>query len=91
MLIKKILILSIIFFTIISSLILPDTTPAFVQNTLAEIEKCKDKISLKLVRIWGGDDTDDENQFFRFPIDIATVLRTLIIIAYKSLTQMGTI
>jgi len=52
-------------------LVFPGTSPLFVKNTLAEIDQCRDKVSLKLVRIWGDDDTDDENQFFRFPMDIA--------------------
>jgi hypothetical protein len=45
-------------------------SPDFVRNTLPEIDACEGKIRLTLVRTWGGDNTDDENQFFRFPKDI---------------------
>jgi DNA-binding beta-propeller fold protein YncE len=44
--------------------------PAFVRNTLKEIDACEGKIKLTLVRVWGDDDNDDENQFFRLPKDI---------------------
>jgi hypothetical protein len=41
-----------------------------VHNTLAEIESVKGKIQLNLVRTWGGDEVEDENQFFKDPWDI---------------------
>jgi hypothetical protein len=41
-----------------------------VQNTLKEIESVKGKILLNLVRTWGGDEIEDENQFFKNPWDI---------------------
>jgi len=44
--------------------------PTFVRNTLKEINACEGEIKLKLVRIWGDDNVDDENQFFRMPCDI---------------------
>jgi hypothetical protein len=39
-------------------------------NTLKHIESCEGKIKLALTRTWGDDETDDENQFFRYPMDI---------------------
>ena len=41
-----------------------------VQNTLKEIESVKGKILLNLVRTWGGDEIEDESQFFKNPWDI---------------------
>jgi len=41
-------------------------------NSLPRINACEGKITLALVRTWGGDETGDENQFFRFPMDIIT-------------------
>lgn len=40
-------------------------------NTLEQIEACKGKLKLKLVRIWGGDEEEDENKFFKTPISVA--------------------
>lgn len=61
-----------IFFTFFISLLYSHTWGAadIVTNSLKEIEKCEGKIKLELVRVWGGDDTEDENQFFRLPHDI---------------------
>jgi len=42
----------------------------FVHNTLNEINACEGKINLTLIRVWGDDEVDDENQFLRFPEDI---------------------
>jgi hypothetical protein len=42
-----------------------------VHNTLKVIENCKDKLQLKLIRVWGGDKEEDENKFFETPISIA--------------------
>ncbi|NIM11500.1 MAG: 6-bladed beta-propeller [Candidatus Aminicenantes bacterium] len=42
-----------------------------VHNTLQEIEACKGKLHLKLIRIWGGDEEEDENKFFKTPKSIA--------------------
>ena len=42
-----------------------------VHNTYQEIEACKGKLQLKLIRIWGGDEEQDEQKFFKFPEDIA--------------------
>lgn len=45
-------------------------TSIFVRNTLDEIDNCEGKIKLSMVRIWGNDEVEDENQFFKFPSDI---------------------
>jgi len=45
-------------------------TVKVVHNTRADIESVKGKIQLTLLRTWGGDEIDDENQFFRYPMDI---------------------
>jgi hypothetical protein len=42
-----------------------------VHNTLQDIENCKGKLQMKLIRIWGGDAEEDENKFFATPISIA--------------------
>lgn len=42
-----------------------------VYNTLQDIENCKGKLQLKLIRVWGGDKEKDENKFFKTPISIA--------------------
>lgn len=47
-----------------------EAKPGIIENSLAEIDACEGKIMLTLVRTWGGDEIDDENQFLRFPSDI---------------------
>jgi hypothetical protein len=42
-----------------------------VHNTLEEIESCKGKVQLELIRTWGGDKEEDENKFFKTPFSIA--------------------
>ncbi|MCP5107180.1 MAG: hypothetical protein GY950_27585 [bacterium] len=42
-----------------------------VHNTLAEIEACKGKLKLKLARVWGGADEEDEYKFFETPNCVA--------------------
>ena len=42
-----------------------------VHNTLQDIENCKGKLQLKLIRIWGGDEEEDENKFFQTPTSVA--------------------
>ncbi|NIM11492.1 MAG: 6-bladed beta-propeller [Candidatus Aminicenantes bacterium] len=44
--------------------------PAFIRNTLEEIDACEGRIKLKLIRTWNDDDIDDENQFFRLPKEV---------------------
>ncbi len=42
-----------------------------VHNSLKDMEACKGKLQLKLIRVWGGDDEQDENKFFSLPGYIA--------------------
>lgn len=42
-----------------------------VRNSSKDIKACKGKLKLKLVRIWGGAEEEDENKFFETPIDVA--------------------
>lgn len=42
-----------------------------VHNTLHEIEDCKGKLKLELIRIWGGDEEEDKNKYFKYPTDAA--------------------
>jgi len=42
-----------------------------VHNSLQDIENCKDKLQLKLIRVWGGDEEEDENKFFETPVSVA--------------------
>ncbi len=42
-----------------------------VHNSLEEIEACNGKLKLEPVRIWGGDEDEDENKFFKTPISVA--------------------
>jgi hypothetical protein len=65
------LFLFLLLLTLITTLTLHSVEPVIVvHNTLAEIESVKGKIQLKLVRTWGGDEVEDENQFFKNPWDI---------------------
>ena len=57
-------------FFVVSLLSFMTGQPIFVKNTLKEIDACEGKIKLTLVRTWGDDEIDDENQFFKFPQDI---------------------
>ncbi len=41
-----------------------------VHNTLKDIDACKGKVKLKLVRTWGGDKEQDENKFFTNPTSV---------------------
>lgn len=42
-----------------------------VHNTLQDIEKCIGKLQLKLIKVWGGDEEEDENKFFETPSNVA--------------------
>ncbi|MCP5104619.1 MAG: 6-bladed beta-propeller [bacterium] len=42
-----------------------------VHNTLDEINGCTNKLKLKLVKVWGGDDEEDEDKFFKSPSYVA--------------------
>jgi len=52
----------------------------FVQNTLNEIDSCKGKIKLSLVKIWGGHNVNDEQQFFRMPTNVRIGKKNLVYI-----------
>jgi hypothetical protein len=51
-----------------------------VHNTLHDIESCKDKLQLKLIRVWGGEEEEDENKFFKTPYSVAVEHNQLIYI-----------
>ncbi len=38
-----------------------------VYNTRQDTEACKGKLKMKLVRVWGGEEEEDENKFFKTP------------------------
>ena len=42
----------------------------FVRNSINDINDCEGKIKLTLIRIWGEDEAEDGNQFFRMPGEI---------------------
>lgn len=42
-----------------------------VRNSFADIEACKGKLELKLIRIWGGSEEQDIMKFFKTPISVA--------------------
>lgn len=44
--------------------------PQNIINNLEELNAAEGKITLSPVHIWGDDDTEDINQFFRFPSDV---------------------
>jgi len=58
-------------FVLITGITLFSVEPVkVVHNTRTDIDSVKGKIQLTLLRTWGGDEIDDENQFFRYPMDI---------------------
>jgi len=61
----------LIILSVLVSFILNSTVNVLeVHNTRQEIEACLGKIKLTLIRTWGGDEIDDINQFFKYPMDI---------------------
>lgn len=66
---KSIIFITAIAFLTITSLFSSVKTE-FKRNPLSIIDTCEGKVKLTLIRTWGGDETEDENQFFRFPMDI---------------------
>jgi len=58
-----------ILFSIFYMMSLTGREVPFIRNTIKEIDNREGKIELKPVRTWGGDDVEDENQFFRLPED----------------------
>jgi hypothetical protein len=53
---------------------------AVVHNTLDEINACKETLTLRLVRVWGGDEEEDVNKFFKAISSIAFDSRGMIYI-----------
>lgn len=43
---------------------------SLVHNSIEGIEACKGKLKLELVRIWGGDEEEDEKKFFKSPVSV---------------------
>jgi hypothetical protein len=41
-----------------------------IHNNRQDITSCEGKLKLKLVRIWGGEEEEDENKFFKSPINM---------------------
>ncbi len=58
-------------FLIVSNFALSDGRPSLITNTLEEIDACQGKLELKLIRIWGGSQEEDENKFFESPESVA--------------------
>lgn len=65
--VKCILLILLLVFTISVSASDP---AAFTYNSRKDIAACKGKLVLQLVRVWGGDNEEDENKFFKSPADI---------------------
>jgi len=53
---------------------------ALVHNTHQEIVSKENTLQLKLIRIWGGEDEEDEKKFFVYPFNIAIDSRGLVYI-----------
>ncbi len=43
----------------------------FVHNTYAETKANEGNLQLKLIRIWGGEEEQDEQKFFEYPVNIS--------------------
>ncbi|MCP5049045.1 MAG: hypothetical protein GY940_17880, partial [bacterium] len=41
-----------------------------VHNVYQEIEACKGKLKLELLRVWGGENEEDEHKFFKLPVAV---------------------
>lgn len=65
----------------IFSLCISSAAEILVENSKERIDACKDKLELKLVRIWGGQDEQDENKFFKTPAGIVIDKNDLIYIS----------
>jgi hypothetical protein len=52
-----------------------------VHNSMKEIEACKGKLKLKLIRTWGGDEEQDENKFFNTPGNVVVGTNNLVYIS----------
>ena len=58
----------------------PASTVKEVHNTMKEIDSCMGKVQLTLVRTWGGDDEEDENKFFKYPMDMVVDKKGMVFI-----------
>lgn len=67
--IPSVIILNILFFSIQTGRT-DQINAVRVDNSLADIKKCPNKIKIELIRTWGEPDEADENKYFFKPIDI---------------------
>ncbi len=64
-------VLSVVIILVLCTFVWTADRAVLVHNTLEEIEACKGKLKLKLVRIWGGDEENDGKKFFKTPSYLA--------------------
>ncbi len=55
----------------VSSACYADGNAVLTKNSLSEIESCRGKLKLKLIRVWGGENEEDEMKFFETPSSMA--------------------
>lgn len=68
---NPLLILSVcLFFLSLRSSLFAEDPCHFFKYSLKDIENAEGRLRLSLSRTWGGDEADDEKQFFRMPTDI---------------------
>lgn len=68
------LILSLFYFTGAAN------SALLVHNSAEEIDACSGRLKLELVRIWGGEDEEDDNKFFNTPISVSIFQNKLLFI-----------
>lgn len=68
---KRLSILFTAVFLMLSGLVWAAEQAVLVHNTLHDIDARRGKLKLNLVRVWGGDDEEDDNKFFKYPSDVA--------------------
>jgi hypothetical protein len=64
------LVLFAAFFVFVNSLTASGRA-VLIHNSIKDIDACKGKLKLELVRVWGGDEEEDESKFFKTPGDVA--------------------
>lgn len=69
MMMKRIALLLIIV-TVQGWLLSANQKAQLIHNTLGEIDACKSRLQLKLTKVWGGAEEEDEQKFFETPTDI---------------------
>lgn len=67
---KKIIIFFIVLFCFSYFLIHPTDRAVLMNNTIKDIEACKGKLKLKLIRVWGEDEEEDVNKLFYTPSSV---------------------